>query len=79
MSDLDIFCVTDKKLPYLEDFCFKLAGVGHEKFSNKYILSDKSENIFYKEKYYSELTFHYWYWKNQLNLNERTRLFKYFY
>ena len=73
MSDLDIFCVTDKKLPYLEDFCFKLAGVGNEKFSNKYILSDKSENIFYKEKYYSELTFHYWYWKNQLNLNERNK------
>ncbi|MAE42423.1 hypothetical protein CMO93_01515, partial [Candidatus Woesearchaeota archaeon] len=33
-----------------------------------YILSDTNDNIFSKEKYYSELTFHYWYWKNLLNL-----------
>jgi hypothetical protein len=28
------------------------------------------DNIFFKEKYYSELTFHYWYWKNILDINK---------
>ena len=30
----------------------------------------KLNNIYYKEKYYSELTFHYWYWKNLIKLND---------
>ena len=34
---------------------------------------DSKDNIFYKEKYYSELTFQYWYWKNN-NLNEQIGL-----
>ena len=27
------------------------------------------ENIYNKEKHYSELAFHYWYWKNKLDIN----------
>ena len=69
MSDLEIYCVTDKKIPVLENFKYKLAAVGTEHFGSSYLASDKGTNIFYKEKFYSELTFHYWYWKNQLDLN----------
>ena len=32
----------------------------------KYLRCDNKINIYNKEKYYSELTFHYWYWKNIL-------------
>tara|TARA_B100001057_G_scaffold473492_1_gene538032 strand:+ start:605 stop:1405 length:801 start_codon:yes stop_codon:yes gene_type:complete len=63
---LKIFCVTDKQLPNLESGHLILAGVGKKKFNNKYLESSTNENISYKEKYYSELTFHYWYWKNLL-------------
>ena len=28
--------------------------------------SNNLDNIFYKEEFYSELTFHYWFWKNKL-------------
>ena len=66
MKNLDIYCVTNKKLDYLEKTSLKLVGVGQEKFPENYIKCDTKENIFYKEKYYSELTFHYWYWKNIL-------------
>ncbi len=69
MNDLEIYCVTNKKIPVLEDFQYKLAVVGSEKFGNNYLESDKGDNIFNKEKFYSELTFHYWYWKNQLDLS----------
>ena len=66
MKNLDIYCVTNKKLDFLEKTSLKLVGVGQEKFPKNYIKCDTKENIFYKEKYYSELTFHYWYWKNIL-------------
>ena len=61
MNSLNIFCVTDKPLKYLEDLNIKLVGVGKRKFSQKYITCLKGNNIQKKEKYYSELTFHYWF------------------
>jgi len=63
---LDIYCVTDKDLNFLKELDYNLAAVGKNKFSERYIKCDKEDNIFYKEEYYSELTFHYWFWKNQL-------------
>jgi len=66
MSNLKMYCVTNKKLKFLENTKLILAGVGKEKFSNKYLRCDTRDNIFHKEKHYSELTFHYWYWKNLL-------------
>ena len=41
-------------------------GVGKNTFNNNYITCNEGQNINEKEKYYSELTFHYWYWKNLL-------------
>ena len=64
MSNLKIFCVTNKKISHLEGSSLLLASVGKEKFNKNYLKSNIQDNIFYKEKYYSELTFHYWYWKN---------------
>ena len=63
---MNIFCVTNTELDYLEKLPVKLAGVGNKKFSNKYITCLKGKNIQQKEKNYSELTFHYWFWKNKL-------------
>ena len=42
-----------------------------KKFSKKYINTKIGKNIQKKEKNYSELTFHYWFWKNLLE-NEQT-------
>ncbi len=67
MSNLEIYCVTDKELPFLEKSNYKLAGVGRSEFSSKYIKCDNLDNIYHKEKNYSELTFHYWFWKNLLS------------
>ena len=70
MNNLDIYCVTNKRIQFLENSSYKLCSVG-KNFSHKnYQRSDIKQNIFNKEKYYSELTFHYWYWKNLLNLND---------
>jgi hypothetical protein len=70
MNNLKIYCVTNKRLDLLEKFSYDLGWVGPEKAPENYIKCDNKENIFFKEKYYSELTFHYWYWKNLLNLRD---------
>ena len=66
MNNLEIYCVTNKKLDFLEKTPLKLVGVGEEEFSPLYLKCNTKDNIYYKEKHYSELTFHYWYWKNIL-------------
>ena len=68
-NDLEIYCVTNKAVPFIYGTNILLAGVGKNKFNKKYILSNNSINIYNKESFYSELTFHYWYWKNRLDVN----------
>ena len=63
---LEIYCVTNKDLNFLRSLSYNLAAVGKNKFSAMYIKSDNEDNIYHKELYYSELTFHYWFWKNRL-------------
>ena len=67
MTKLKIFCVTNEQKKYLEKLPIILAGVGNKKFSKVSIMS-KRKNIQHKEQYYSELTFHYWYWKINLKM-----------
>ena len=63
---IKIFCVTNKIVPVLDKTNLILAGVGQTKFPDNYLKCDGENNIFHKEKFYSELTFHYWFWKNKL-------------
>tara|TARA_Y100000389_G_scaffold148997_1_gene148213 strand:- start:156 stop:962 length:807 start_codon:yes stop_codon:yes gene_type:complete len=73
MNKIKIFCVTNLELKYLEELKLNLVGVGNKKFNNNYISCLKGKNIQHKEKNYSELTFHYWFWKNELkNINKNT-------
>ena len=70
MTKLNIYCVTNKRVEFLEDTDYNLAWVGQGKLPNEnYIDCSRGNNIYNKEKHYSELTFHYWYWKNLLDLH----------
>ena len=71
MDGLDIYCVTNKHVNFLKKNNYKIAWVGQEKPNDDYILCNYKINIFNKEKFYSELTFHYWYWKNLLNIRDK--------
>ena len=67
MSELKIYCVTDKVVNFIDKNNYYLCWVGKSESPKGYLKCDSKENIFYKEKFYSELTFHYWYWKNLLS------------
>ena len=69
--ELEIYCITNKRLKILENFSYNLCWVGSEVTPAGYLSCDKDDNIFFKEKYYSELTFQYWYWKNLLSLENK--------
>ena len=70
MNNLKIYCVTNKRVNFLDNTKYNIGWVGKEKAPTNYISCNAGDNIFFKESYYSELTFHYWYWKNSLNLHE---------
>jgi hypothetical protein len=73
MSNLITYCVSNIPNLNLEKLNLTLVGVGEEKFPDNYITCKKGINIQEKEKHYSELTFHYWFWKNKLDkLNDDT-------
>ena len=66
MNKIKIYCVTNEKVKHLEKTGLTLVGVGKKSFPRNYINCTKGKNIQYKEKNYSELVFHYWFWKNEL-------------
>ncbi len=71
MSNLDIYCVTNKIIPSLEKTNYKIGWVGTGTSPSNYLNCDTGDNIFYKEKFYSELTFQYWFWKNIFDINSK--------
>ncbi len=66
MNKFYMYCVTDKEIDFLKNTSYKFAAVGKLNLPNNYIKCNSGKNIFHKEQNYSELTFHYWYWKNLL-------------
>ena len=71
MNNLKIYCITNKTVPILEKTSYDIGWVGKELPPSNYISCNSGDNIFYKEQYYSELTFQYWYWKNKLDINSK--------
>ena len=72
MENLKIYCVTNKKLDFVSKSNYFFGWVGEEPAPKDYLTCNTQDNIFIKERFYSELTFHYWYWKNQLKKENDT-------
>ena len=68
MNNLKIYCITHKITPLIEQLGLIPFGVGIKEYPKNYIKDNSGENIAYKNSFYSETTFHYWYWKNELNI-----------
>ncbi len=59
-------CLHNKVLPVMKKLGYVPVGLGNDNFSNEWLRDNTLENISSKNKYYSEYTFHYWFWKNIL-------------
>ncbi len=68
MQNLTMFCICihNELLSKVKKLNYIPVGLGNEKFDKDWIRDDSGENISYKNKFYGEYTFHYWFWKNKL-------------
>ena len=69
MDNLEIYCITHKAIPLIEKLGFIPFGTGTKEYPKDYIKDNSGDNIANKNNYYGETTFHYWYWKNKLDLS----------
>ena len=63
---MDIYCVTHKKMDFIEELKLIPVAVGKTECPKHYVNEKAGINISYKNLNYGELTFHYWFWKNKL-------------
>lgn len=69
MNNLNIYCLSVyptqfelfKKMKYIP------VGLGNNHFDNRWLRDNTGKNISFKNSYYAEFTFHYWFWKNLIN------------
>ena len=57
MENLKIYCVTNKKLDFVSKSNYFFGWVGEGPAPKDYLSCNTQDNIFIKEKFYSELTF----------------------
>ena len=68
MRNIQMYCLClhNRIFPIINKLGYIPVGLGNENFSKEWLRDNTLENISYKNKYYGEYTFHYWFWKNQL-------------
>ena len=68
MINLEIFCICihNKLLNKIKEIDYTPVGLGSDTFSEEWTRDNSGINISSKNKFYGELTFHYWFWKNKL-------------
>ena len=69
MDDTKIYCMclNEHHLDNLKKLKYIPVGLGSKNFSSEWTRDNTGENISYKNPYYGEYTFYYWFWKNILN------------
>ena len=65
MTNLEIYCITHKKLDLIEKLELIPFGVGNFSYPSNYLSDNSGINIANKNINYGDMTFHYWYWKNR--------------
>ena len=63
---MKIYCVTHKIQSNIKKLGLLPVGLGLNNFPKDYLIENSLDNIAFKNKNYSEVSFHYWIWKNIL-------------
>ena len=56
-------------LNFIKEINYIPVGLGKDNFSNEWFRDNTGTNITEKNNYYGEYTFHYWLWKNYIDLD----------
>ncbi len=70
MNNLKIYClcIHDELLEKVNKLNYIPVALGENKYQNGWLRDNLNENISYKNRFYGEYTFHYWLWKNKLEI-----------
>ena len=70
MSDLKIhcLCIDDELLEKVRKLKYLPVALGEKNYQKGWLRDNTGKNISYKNKYYGEYTFHYWLWKNNMDI-----------
>ena len=70
MSNLKIhcLCIHDELLEKVKKLKYLPVALGEHNYREGWIRDNIGNNISYKNKYYGEYTFHYWIWKNNMEI-----------
>jgi hypothetical protein len=60
-------CLQDNLFNKVKNLNYIPVGLGEEKFSSVWLRDNTGNNISTKNPYYGEYTFHYWFWKNEID------------
>ena len=66
---MKMFCLSlyPEHLNNLKKINYIPVGLGNNLFSDEWTKDNTGDNISYKNKYYGEYSFHYWFWKNMFD------------
>ena len=69
MKNANIYCLSlnNELLKKIKDLNYIPVGLGNDNFSDSWLRDNTGENISQKNNFYAEYTFHYWFWKNEIN------------
>ena len=72
MNNLRIFCISmnSNHLNFIKEINYLPVGLGKDNFLSEWFRDNTGINITEKNNYYGEYTFHYWLWKNYIDLDE---------
>jgi len=65
-ANMYCLCLHNKVLPIMKKLDYIPVGLGADNFSSEWLRDNTFDNISFKNKFYGEYTFHYWFWKNML-------------
>ncbi len=70
MNNLKIhcLCIHDELLEKVKKLKYLPVALGEHNYREGWIRDNIGNNISYKNKYYGEYTFHYWIWKNNMEI-----------
>ena len=69
MNKLKMYCICLHNGLYrtIQELGYIPVGLGKENFLDGWLRDNQGENISEKNKYYGEYSFHYWFWKNEID------------
>jgi hypothetical protein len=74
VNNLKIYClcIHDGLLEKVKKLQYIPVGLGENKYRNGWVRDNTGKNISYKNSFYGEYTFHYWIWKNNMEIFNNT-------